>query len=172
MLVVAIGALASLSSAAAAPRSRVAAPATTLRGLDDAVLEQLNDVRRSHGLVALTVSGDLDASAAEHSREMGLVGYFHHASADGTSFWRRIAFWYPATGFSEWEVGENLLWHSPAVGPAQAMRMWMASPPHRANVLRPQWRQIGIGAAHFASGRGVYGGKPVTILTIDFGVRR
>jgi uncharacterized protein YkwD len=171
VLAVAIGALAGFSRAAAAPPSHVAVPVVNLRGLDDAVLGQLNDVRRSHGLVALTRSRELDASAAEHSRQMGRVGYFHHSSADGTSFSRRIAAWYSAAGSSKWAVGENLLWRSPAVGAAQAMRMWMASPPHRTNVLRPQWQQVGIAAAHFASAPGVYGGKPVTILTIDFGVR-
>ena len=48
----------------------------------------------------------------------------------------------------------------------------MGSPGHRANLLSPRWREIGIAAVHAASAPGVYGGHEVTIVTADFGVRR
>jgi uncharacterized protein YkwD len=50
--------------------------------------------------------------------------------------------------------------------------MWISSPPHLANLLSRQWRQIGISAIGSASAPGVYGGRRVTIITTDFGVRR
>jgi uncharacterized protein YkwD len=50
--------------------------------------------------------------------------------------------------------------------------MWMKSPPHRANILDPRWREIGVGAVYSASARGAFTHRPVTIITTDFGVRR
>jgi uncharacterized protein YkwD len=171
LLVVVIGTFAvpAHSDAASVP-SRTRAM-RDLPSLDHTVLQQLNRIRRLHGLAALRESNALDASAAEHSRQMGLLGYFHHSSADGTSFWQRIANWYPANGFAKWSVGENMLWWSPGVGAARIAQMWMASPPHRSNILDPNWRQVGISATHFPSAPGVYGGRPATIVTTDFGVR-
>jgi uncharacterized protein YkwD len=99
-------------------------------------------------------------------------GYFHHDSFDGTAFSARIARWYPIGSFQSWSVGENLLWSSPNVDPGRALDMWMRSPGHRANILNPQWREIGIGAVHSASAGGDFENLPVTIITTDFGVRR
>ena len=47
----------------------------------------------------------------------------------------------------------------------------MASPEHRANILSPRWREIGVSATHFDSAPGTYGGSAVTIITTDFGAR-
>jgi uncharacterized protein YkwD len=68
-------------------------------------------------------------------------------------------------------VGENLLWSSPNVDPARALDLWMHSPEHRANILSPRWREIGVSAAHFAAAPGTYDGAEVTIITTDFGSR-
>jgi uncharacterized protein YkwD len=122
--------------------------------------------------VALRESAALDRSARGHSLEMGRLGYFAHDSADGTSFWHRIQRYYPRRGSSYWSVGENLVWRSPNLSAAKAMNLWIASPPHLANLLSKQWRQIGVSAVGVAHARGVYGGRRVTIITADFGVRR
>lgn len=156
-----------LGARAAAPRSVV-----ILKQVNDTVLKRLNRIRSVHGLVPLKESQALDASAAEHSRQMGTSGYFRHSSADGTEFTKRIETWYPARGFTYWSVGENLLWSSPSANAAHVVQMWMASPPHRENILNPEWRQIGIGAIHFRAAPGVYRDRAVTIVTADFGVRK
>ncbi len=103
---------------------------------------------------------------------MGIDGYFDHDSANGTAFWSRVAHWYPAAGFERWSVGENILWSSPDLGPAAALDLWMHSPEHRANILNPRWRDLGVGAVHLSSASGTYRDLPVTIVTADFGVRR
>jgi len=139
---------------------------------DRGILAELNAIRVVHGLVPLVPSSELDESAAAHSSEMGAVGYFKHRSANGTTFWRRIERWYGDVGYGFWSVGENLLWSSPDVTPAQAVAMWMRSPEHRANILTPRWRQVGIAAVHVSDAPGLYRGEPVTIVTTDFGVRR
>ncbi|MGZ4338380.1 MAG: CAP domain-containing protein [Gaiellaceae bacterium] len=142
-----------------------------LTAFDYGVLAQLNHVRLEHGLVPLHLNIRLSESADEHSREMGSDGYFAHASFDGTTYWKRIEQWYRWSGYQVWSVGENLLWSSPDLSPATALKMWMQSPEHRANILNPNWREIGIAAVHSDGAPGTFGGLPVTIITTDFGVR-
>lgn len=145
---------------------------TNLTTLNHQVLAAVNEFRAAHGLVALRESKGLDRSARQHSLEMGRLGYFAHNSADGTVFWKRIRHYYSAQGHSYWSAGENLLWESPSVGAAAALKLWIASPPHLRNLLDPQWRQLGISAVHVVGAPGVYHGRTVTIITTDFGVRR
>jgi uncharacterized protein YkwD len=136
------------------------------------MLGDVNQLRRSHGLRPLRLSTKLSAAATQHSQEMARVGYFSHDSANGGVFWRRLARFYPSKGRRYWSVGENLLWSSPDVGAAGALKMWMASPEHRANLLKGEWREIGLSAVHTGAAPGVFKGMPVTIVTADFGVRR
>lgn len=139
--------------------------------LESQLLEQMNAVRVRQGLHALRLSRPLIAAARRHSVSMAQKGYFSHASADGTSFWKRVASFYDYRGYRRWSVGENLLWASPDVTVAGAVKMWLRSPDHRANLLDHNWREIGISAVHAASARGIYGGRAATIVTADFGYR-
>lgn len=158
----------------------VAAPAAAgvthrhaaMQGLETGVLDEINATREAHGLVALRLSPALTAAARQHSFEMAKDGYFAHNSANGSTFDRRIVRFYPSTRTRFWSVGENLLWSSPDVDAATALQMWMNSPEHRANLLSPRWREIGLSAVHVAAAPGTYGGREVTIVTSDFGVRR
>jgi uncharacterized protein YkwD len=145
--------------------------ATQSTQLQAALLGQINAFRASHGLARLRVSVGLARAATGHSAQMARLGYFSHDSANGTSFSQRIARAYPARGYRSWSVGENLVWGGPAIGAARAFRLWLASPPHRANLLTSRWREIGIGAIHSTSAPGVYGDGPATIVTADFGAR-
>jgi uncharacterized protein YkwD len=167
-------ALVALLGALAAPaaHSGEAASRVTLSSLESGVLSDLNKIRAQHGLQPVKISARLTASAAQHSREMGADGYFEHDSYDGTSFWKRIDHWYGQSGYSYWSVGENLLWSSPEIDPDRALQLWMNSPEHRANILSPRWREIGVSAVHLAAAPGTYEGREVTIITTDFGVRR
>jgi uncharacterized protein YkwD len=167
-----------LASAVAAPAgarpARSAGPArisTAMRALQSGILVDLNRVRAQHGLVPLRPSTKLNAAASQHSREMARVGYFSHNSADGSAFWRRIQRFYMSSGYGSWSVGENLLWSSPDVDATGAIKMWMGSPEHRANILNPSWREVGLSAVHSDSAPGTYHGLGVTIVTADFGAR-
>jgi uncharacterized protein YkwD len=144
----------------------------SLGTLNHQVLAAMNRFRAAHGRPALRESAGLDRSARQHSLEMGRLGYFAHNSADGTVFWRRIQRYYPAGGHSYWSVGENLVWREPSLSAAQAMSLWIASPPHLKNLLSGQWRQVGVSAVSVAHAPGVYGGGNAVIITTDFGVRR
>jgi uncharacterized protein YkwD len=143
-----------------------------LSALESSLLDRINAVRAGRGLRPFHISGGLTAAARQHSHSMAQKGYFSHASANGGAFWRRIATYYGYHGFRSWSVGENILWSSPDVDSGGALRMWMESPEHRANLLDRSWREIGLSAVHVPSAPGVYGGDEVTIVTADFGVRR
>jgi uncharacterized protein YkwD len=147
-------------------------PHASLSALEQGVLADLNALRKQHGLSPLRVSSKLSAAARQHSLEMAARGYFSHNSANGSSFDRRIARYYPVRGSRYWSVGENLLWSSPDVDPSGALEMWWNSPEHRKNMLTGRWREIGLSAVHVAAAPGTYGGREVTIVTTDFGVRR
>ena len=98
-------------------------------------------------------------------------GFFSHNSANGANFGTRVRKWYSPKGYRSWSAGENLLWRSPDVDAAAAVQMWMESPPHRANLLRAGWREVGLGAVHAFAAPGSYGGLEVTVVTADFGAR-
>ena len=89
-------------------------------------------------------------------------GYFEHTSPAGVTFIDRIA----ATGYTQgarsWVVGENLVWGTgPLSTPASHWSpSWMNSPPHRENLLRARFREIGIAAV---------AGTPVTSSGPDRG---
>jgi uncharacterized protein YkwD len=135
------------------------------------VAKRVNAVRRRHGLQPLRLSPALRASARNHSREMGLRGYFEHESANGLPFWRRIEQHYGSSGYAQWEVGENILWQSGRTTAVQVVRGWMGSPAHRDNILSGIWRELGLGALRVTRAGGTYGGRAVTIVTLDLGVR-
>ena len=139
--------------------------------LDAAVLRDLNRIRAQRALPLLHENPALERAAASHSREMSVRGYFEHRSANGTLFWRRIGRWYPTHAHGVWSVGENLLWASPTTDAQNALRLWMASPDHRRNILDPRWREVGVAAIHVSAAPGVYGRRPTTIITTDFGFR-
>ena len=144
---------------------------STAATLQAALVDRVNAVRAAHGLSSLRVLTSLRSAATFHSTEMAKVGYFSHNSANGSSFAKRIAGFYSPSGYRRWAVGENLLWGSPDVGAAQAVKLWMNSAAHRANLLDPRWRDMGLSAVHSTSAPGVYGNSPATIVTADFGVR-
>jgi uncharacterized protein YkwD len=142
-----------------------------LSALELDIVARINAQRTSRGLRGLRVSRGLTAAANYHTNQMGQLGFFEHESANGAAFWRRIQRFYPAR-HGYWSVGENILWQSPDTSAASAVREWMDSPPHRENILATEWRDIGVSAVHFESAPGAFGGRSVTIVTADFGVRR
>jgi uncharacterized protein YkwD len=172
-LLAALGAcLLLLPSAAVGARADHANDTSAAAALDSGVLAQLNQIRVEHRLPPLRLSPELGQAALVHTQDMVSKGYFEHNSANGQPFWQRIGQYYPNSNFSYWAVGENMLWTSGQATPSQSMEMWMASPEHRANILNPAWRQIGIAAVNSPSAPGTYGGRDVTVVTTDFGVRR
>jgi uncharacterized protein YkwD len=109
-----------------------------------ATLCLLNAQRTRNGRVALSQNVLLDRAAVLHSLDMAKRKYFEHADPDGVQPAARIVH----QGYPPILVGENLAWGELAEStPANIVALWMKSPGHRANVLEPDYREIGIGLA-------------------------
>jgi len=65
-------------------------------------------------------------------------------------------------------VGENLAWGVGALAEAHSIvNVWLASPEHRANLLRPGYRTVGVGER-----KGTFGGYAgAVVITADFAGR-
>lgn len=135
------------------------------------ILRRINAIRERHGRRPLHMSRQLSAAAAFHTSQMGSRGFFEHESANGAEFWKRIERFYPVLRGRSWSVGENLVFGAPDLSASDAVREWMNSPPHRENMLSPEWREIGLGGQHFDASPGTFRGGAVTIVTADFGSR-
>lgn len=139
--------------------------------LERAVVRELNRTRASHGLRPLRFGDGLDVAAAEHSRSMLERGYFDHSSPDGTSFDRRIRRYYSSRGWRRWAVGEALLMSSSEIGARAIVHAWIDSPPHRAVILSPVYRDGGLGVYYAPAASGAFGDAPALVVTADLGVR-
>jgi uncharacterized protein YkwD len=172
-----LAALAVLAGAALLGPGRADAGAgsrLTLSALEQTTIVQINALRVSKGLAPLTVSRLLYDSASFHNQDMLAGGFFGHQSTDGEDFGQRLELYYPPHRFSYYAVGENLFWAPAAIVDSTAiLSRWMGSSEHRKNLLGPSWRQIGISAVTVPSADGIFGGAgEITIVTVDFGVRR
>ena len=107
------------------------------------VLRLQNRQRRAHGLRPLRPSRKLRRAAKRHARDMVRRHYFGHVSFAGRTVLDRVS----RTGYGRrFSAGENLYYLvSRRPSPSQVVAAWMASPPHRHQLLNPAWREVGIG---------------------------
>ena len=103
------------------------------------MLNLLNQERARAGLPPLVMDETLRQVARQHSREMFELGYFGHDSPVTGSPADRLL----RAGVRFRVAGENLA-YAPNV--RLAHEGLMNSPEHRANILNPQFRRVGIGA--------------------------
>jgi uncharacterized protein YkwD len=134
-----------------------------------AMLCLINAERRKHGLRPLRLEPRLSKAARDHSRDMVRRRYFSHTTPDGIGFAERIRGAGYMTSSRRWLVGENIAWGwRRRDGAARIVREWMHSPPHREEILRPSFRDVGIGAVAGTPRPLPRGGGT---FTVDFGVR-
>lgn len=120
---------------------------------EEEMLRMLNDERAKHGLRPVMMDPVLREVARKHSIDMFKRGYFGHNTPEGVTPFRRMQ-----DGGAHFRMaGENLAL-APTVRLAHSGLM--KSPGHRANILRPQFRRVGIGAAS--------GGRYGIMFTQDF----
>ena len=108
------------------------------------IVELVNAARTTAGLSRLTMSPCADRYAEDWSAHMATTAVMAHRTDLGTVM--RVC---SARG-----VGENIAYGN--VTADTMMAMWMNSAGHRANILRPSYTHIGVGATKTAAGR-VYG---------------
>jgi len=118
----------------------------TLAAVTAATVCLVNGERADAGLPPLTDQPKLLASALAHSLDMVTKQFFAHASGDGRQVNDRVN----VTGYlprdGAWTVGENLAWGTGTLAtPSAIVASWMNSPAHRENILRPTFREAGLG---------------------------
>ena len=126
------------------------------------VIRIVNRIRSHHGLRRLKASRRLARAASRHTGDMLARDFLSHASSDGTGMAQRLRRYTRAN----W-IGENIAAVSGRATARRAVRMWMQSPPHRAVLLSPSGRRIGVG-----KGRGRLGSAPLAVFTADLASRR
>jgi uncharacterized protein YkwD len=130
-----------------------------------ATLCLLNAQRARAGAPRLTENAMLQRAAERHSADMVERKFFEHRNPDGVEPAARIV----RTGYPPILVGENLAWGEEEKStPAEMVRLWMASAGHRANLLKPNYREIGIGLAYGAP-QPQDVPKPAAVYTTTFG---
>jgi uncharacterized protein YkwD len=135
------------ASASSCPSTGVQVTGLSQGAMESSIACLINEERAAYGVQPVQPNAELRQAALGHSTEMVSQGYFDHTSPTGVTFIDRIV----ATGYTQgarsWEVGENLVWGTGALSTPQSLvTSWMNSPPHRENLLRPHFREIGIGA--------------------------
>lgn len=115
-------------------------PATTK--IEAAVRQGINKERVKYKLKPLQNNDKLAQVARRYSRQMAAQNFFSHTGADGSTLDKRVQ----ADGISYWVVGENLFTSTNIPQPVPAaVEGWMKSPGHRENILRPVFRETGVG---------------------------
>jgi len=100
----------------------------------------VNAERAAQGLAAFALDVRLVDSARRHSQDMAARGYFSHVTPEGVTFDQRIrTAGYPSPGAETIAAGYGT--------PAAAVTGWMNSSGHRAILLSPTQRHIGLGIA-------------------------
>ena len=134
-------------------------------GLDRAerkVIRIVNRIRGRHGLRRLRASRPLAVAATDHTTDMLRGDFLSHSSSDGTAMAERVRRY---TGKKCW-IGESIAAIPGRATARKAVRMWMNSPPHRAVLLSPAGRRIGVGKR-----RGKLGSARRAVFTADLAAR-
>ena len=130
------------SEAAITPSAPVES-AVNISELEAAVLYLINTIRASNGLGALQANQMLTNIARSRCNDMIANSYFSHYMPDGQNIFNILQ----KNGVAYVNAGENLGNSSPPSHgtPDAFANAWMASPTHKANILRSVYSKIGIG---------------------------
>jgi uncharacterized protein YkwD len=107
----------------------------------------VNGVRARAGLAQLAGSGRLTAAARRYAGDMVAHRFFAHVSPTGERLDQRIRRAGYLRSALRWVLGEDIAWGAPQATPAAIVDAWMNSPPHRRVILRPGFREVGVGVA-------------------------
>ena len=111
------------------------------------VMRLTNEIREEHGLCVLEWNDALAKAAYKHSLDMVNRQFFDHENPDGDSPVDRIK----NEGLIFFTAAENIA--AGQSSPQAVVKAWMESEGHRANILNPDLKQIGVGVAR----GGIYG---------------
>jgi uncharacterized protein YkwD len=125
----------------------------------------MNRERARRRLRPLTVNAKLVKSAGAHTADMLARSYYNHQRPGGPTLRARTR-----KAKYRGNSGENLGLASGVLAkPAQMMKMWMASPMHRANILQRRFRAVGVVVQAKDPLKKMRG---AAIYTVNFGTRK
>lgn len=99
----------------------------------------VNLARLEQGLPPLKLNDQLCEAAQRYAETLLQMGQVRHADALG----RRADYRATVAGYFYHRLGENLA--AGQLSWERALAMWLESPPHRANLLDPDYRELGVG---------------------------
>lgn len=122
-----------------------------LRAWEEEVVRLVNEARAagadcdSQGVFAstgpLTMNASLRCAARKHSKDMNDRNFFDHVNPDGEDPFDRMAM----AGYGSFsQQGENIA--GGADSPKATVDGWLASDGHCANMMSPNYTEIGVGA--------------------------
>ena len=132
------------------------APASAIQNEQATLLRAINSARAHYGLAPVRVGPRLERAARAHTQSMLATQVFAHGS-----FAARMQQFHVNAPL----LAENLAWATGADATADAIvRAWLASPPHRRNLLDATFTLVGIGdlAGPFL------GQANARVVTVDF----
>ncbi len=86
----------------------------------------------------------LASASARHSLDMATHNFFSHTGSDGSIMATRVQ----ATGYNYRSLGENIAAGMSKVD--QVMAAWLSSPGHCANIMDPQFTELGAAVEYNA----------------------
>jgi hypothetical protein len=150
----------SLSAVVRHPSGKVLDYATSMS--INGLLADTNSARASNGVGALSLNGKLDSAAQAKANDMAARNYWSHNTPEGNPPWVFVT----AQGYNYQKLGENL---AAGFSDEQAtINGWMASPPHKENLLDSAFTDVGFGFANNPNYTSA-GGGPMTIVVAFYG---
>lgn len=122
------------------------------------LLDLTNKQRAENGLPELKINSQLNQAAMRKAEHMIENDYWAHNSPDGTTPWIFIK----DAGYDYVYAGENLARGFNNAN--DAVSAWMASPDHRANILSPNYEDVGYSVV-----AGDLNGEQTILIVQEFG---
>lgn len=122
------------------------------------IVSYTNLERQKYGLQTVSEDATLNRAAEDKVRDMLEKNYWDHVSPEGTEAWYFI----DQEGYKYTMAGENLA--KGFADPKNTVLAWMDSKTHRENLLKPEYRNIGV-----ASANGKLNGQDTSVTVQLFG---
>lgn len=124
------------------------------------IITLINQKRIEANLAPLTMSDQLSGAAMQKAQDMFGKDYWAHISPTGTTPWAFIA----SSGYEYIYAGENLARNFNTAD--EVVAAWMNSSSHRANILKPEYKDIGLAILN-----GKLNDEDTTLVVQEFGTK-
>ncbi len=122
------------------------------------LLDETNQARSNDGKPDLILNRQLSQAAYLKAQDMFTQQYWAHNAPDGAQPWK----WFGEVKYNYAEAGENLAKNFASSG--AVMNAWLASPEHKANVLKYDYKDVG-----FAVVNGTLNNKQTSVVVALYG---